>query len=476
MVNPADMLNAAKAYSQRRDLQRRRLDLLNDNCKAHVEQEISVRFKRSERNRENARVFMDLGNNLYRAVIEKVATVYKEPPRRKFKLGRDTALWNRVVDPMLDLTMETVNRVTLACNECFVRPVVREGSIEFDVITPDLVEVAADGIHAKQLIYATDDGYVYLDDFFEIFWDKTSLTPQVAPHYVGVLPAALFRWRRPYSGFWLGTLGEDLVAAYFCEVLRATWTNMLAFFGGHKELARKPLPESTPSRGEVVQQEAGPHVIHDGDLSVLDMKTDLEQFVALSNAKVQRVAANWGVNADVLNQGNFGSGLARLLAHSGLNEVRMATIKLFRPAEQSLMSIAAAVWNASLLFAVGAPAETDVFNPPERLEPTINYGEPQLVESKKDRTEVLGLRMELGLESVVDAVMAEDPDLKDRTEALEKIQRNLEENGIVLEARRRYSVPDAITAALGAVGGRASGETRRPPMESEVDQTTETEE
>lgn len=467
MIDPIDLIDALKARSDRREIQRRRYDLLIDNCAMHVEHEIDQRFTQPE-NRRHLRMFLDLGNNSYRATVEKVASVYKEPARRRFAKESDNALWRDALADDMDLTMESVNRIALACNECFVRPVVRNDGIDLDIITPDQCEVASDGIWPTQIAYVVEDGYVYVDPQVWLQFNFDGHIVGGDAHGIGMLPVSVFRRARPAKGFWLGTLGEDLVAAYFDQVINRSWLNMLSYFQGHKELARVPslnVPQST--RGQA-QAPAGPHVIHDGDMRVLDMRTDLEPHLRVNEGKLQRTAANWGISADVLNQSKFGSGLERLLAHSGLNEVRLATIKLFRPAERYLMAMSAAVWNAS------APAQK--FSDLGDLDPRIDYGEPRLIESPKDSVEILSSRMELGLASVVDQVMADDPDIQTREEAIEKIKRNLEENSVVLEARRRYSVPDDIAAALGAVGGTASGAARQPPTDSEADANNQTEE
>jgi hypothetical protein len=108
----------------------------------------------------------------------------------------------------------------------------------------------------------------------------------------------------------------------------------------------------------------------------------------------------------------------------------------------------------------------------DKLDPRLDYAEPRIIESPKEKRETLKMGMELGVDSPVDRIMAEDPDVKSRDEALKIIKRNLDETGEVLEARRSFSTPQRIAAALGAVGGQLSGVTRqnKPSPDGVVDQ------
>lgn len=469
VTDPVRLLTELRTSTdKRRDTQRRRLDILQDNAVDHIGRRIRERFADAA-NRSNLLTFLDLSCNPYASLNAKLSTVYKEPARRQFAKAQQTKLWQQIAPPDMDLTMDGVNQITMALNECFVRAVVRDARINLDVITPDTAVVNAAGTSLRAIAYATDEGYSYVDPLIEMRFDEhmRALGGPVL-HGAGMCPVVVFRRKWPMRGFFLGQSGESLVELYFDQVIGRSWLNMLGYFQSHKEMARKPTPEQFGSHGVVTQQAAGPHVIHDGDLSVLDMRADLQQFLNVLEGKLQRAANDLGVSTDVLNQSTLPSGMAAIMAHSGLNGVRMGTIKLFRPAEELLMMTAAAVWNGS-----GAG---QLFSEPRDLGPSIDYAEPRLIESRKDQIEILSVASELGVTSPVDDVMASNPDLKDRAAAMEIIRQNLAEVGEVLEARRKFNQPEQVAAALGAVGGMASGAARQPLTESEVDPQTQSKE
>ncbi len=466
-VRPPEFSNSSAArlvaelrhLDPRRRLQRRRWDILNDNGGAHLDAEIDHRFQQPA-NRDHLKMFKDMSNNSLTAIVDKVSTVFKEPARREFKKKADTALYQQVVNVAeLDMIMEEVNRITMGCNECAVMPVIREpGQVDFDIIRADQVAVASVGRRMKAIAWPVENGFWYMDRVIQQGFDEQGNAIGAAElHPWWRIPITWYRRRVPTEGFFLGTAGESLVSLWIDQVILRSWINATAYYQSHKELAKKPTAEAQATGLVQSTRPAGPHAILEGDYSVLDMRTDVRPLIEAVEAKLRRAAANWGVSSEALNQSKFGSGLEKLMSQSGLNEVRMATIKLFRPADLELMLNVAMVWNCS--------GQGERFSLESKLKPRIDYGEPRLIESTKESQETLDKGMSLGVSSPVDHVMAHDPDLKNREEAKARIKRNLEESNEVLEARRKFSQPEEDAAAQGILGGKASGAARQvqPP-------------
>jgi hypothetical protein len=221
-------------------------------------------------------------------------------------------------------------------------------------------------------------------------------------------------------------------------------------------LGRKPATGiEAGSRGGAVEQSHGPHAILDGDYSVLDMHTNPTELLTAAKQKLEQTAANWDVSAEVLHQTKQTSGEERRASRAGLVKSRLAQQKLHRPADRNLMRLTALVWNT---FSSNRFSTVD----PKLLDPRIDYSEPREIESPAEKRSTLKAGMELGTDSPVDFVMAQDPDIKTRAEAMKKIKRNLDETNEVLQARKEFSQPAAIAAAQGAIGGAISGVTRAP--------------
>ncbi|MCJ7824839.1 MAG: phage portal protein, partial [Anaerolineales bacterium] len=253
----------------------------------------------------------------------------------------------------LDALMERVNQIATACNECFVRPVLRDDKVDFDIVLPHTAEVYADGTILKAIVYPVElaDGtrlYEYWDDTFKIVFDdgKHPVESMTVPHGYGVVPFVTYRRMRPIAGFWLGLDGQDLVHAFDDQVMGRTWINRISYVQSYNQVYR----EQEEGLGDATHQTIndptfGPDSIPVGKFRTLDLRTDLRSQLDVLERKLQRVAANWGISADTLNQASHTSGLERLLSFSGLMECRLQTIKHYRPRDKELMKIACKVWN-----------------------------------------------------------------------------------------------------------------------------------
>lgn len=446
------LLKNLLAPNKRRANQLLRLDLLHDRLEKPYRAEITQRFSDPD-NRDQLITFRDFGFNPYKAVINRLAQVYREQPRRFFMDESDDELWRSVVVDDLDQIAEQVNRVTVALNECLVVPRVRGSNIDFDIITPDTVELLSDGLNILAVCWVVEGGYEYWDGLYHKLFDARCNLVRKEDNLLGEVPVVTYRRARPLGGFWLGEDGNDLVSMTFDQLIRRAWENLLVWFNSHPEMARKPGTDQTNNYGTLpVSQASGPSKILDGEFQVLDVQADIRQIVETTARKLEDAAASWGVSEAALKESELGSGLARLLATAALSEYRMNLIKHFRPADQKLMSMAARVWNAH-------SESPNRFS--DNTEPRITYGEPRLVLGPLDELQILAKGMENGTMSPVDYMLKHYPDLSTRDEALERMRRNLQEIGEVIDARARYNDPELLARITGAVGGQASGESRR---------------
>jgi hypothetical protein len=99
--------------------------------------------------------------NLVKRVINEVALIYKNPAERKALLTEQTdnqeeqidERYNQIIEEsMLDVVMKSVNRFTELLNNLLVRPVWRNGKIQYDMYLFDNVEIITDPEDWKQII------------------------------------------------------------------------------------------------------------------------------------------------------------------------------------------------------------------------------------------------------------------------------------------------------------------------------------
>jgi hypothetical protein len=452
------LYKSIRNYSDRRDKLKRRWDILNDDVDTHIQQELLKRFSDgSSRNR--CIRFADRGNNSFKFIINKLSTVYKEPAFREF-IGDQSAtdLLGLIIDgELFDLAMEEINKIVVACNACFVRPVFEADTqrINFDILLPHEVEANGRGMVIDEIIYpvvdaAGNEGYMYFNRDSQLMIAPNGDVVSTTVNQYGMVPWVIYRRFFPIRSFW-GTLrGEDLVDGYFDQIVMRSWINSISFFQSFKQLAKKPNADEQLSRGNVAMvQSTGPDQILEGDLTTLDLRTDVGPHYAVTEQKMNRMAANYNISSEVINQSKMSSGLERLLSHSGLNEVRKDLIKIFRPSDKELMLLIAKEWDLHSDVKFG-----DV------LQPKITYGQLSLIESPLDEIKVITEGSKIGVRSPVDYILEKDPSVKSREEAIEIVKRNTDEMAIVLESRRGFQASLDAQIETGRIGGNASGEMR----------------
>lgn len=449
---------------QRSSLQSERYNILTDNYDWYIQLKIEERFGTSTKAASELKGrFLDKSANIYKYMIRLLSVVYKEPPIRSFKLQRDSKLFDQACNVNdLDSAMERVNQITTACNECFVLPSVRNGELDFDIILPHTAEVHSDGRHLLAIVYPiTVDGeeqYIYWDDQYKITFSKGGgAVDGPAPHQYGFCPIVTYRRARPVTGFFIGWEGQDLVHAFCDQIIGRSWINRISYVQSFTQVFREQDDGIGDQIGMVRDNPTfGPDSLPVGKFRTLDLKTDVRAQLEVLERKLQRVAANWGISAETLNQAKHTSGLEKLLSFSGLMEYRLQTIKHYRPVDKELMIKSCKIWN------IDGGGEKFSNDP----QPRINYAEPRLVESQMDQVSLQEKEEGIGASSPVDYVMSRDPDIKDRAEAMIIIKRNLKEQQVVQEHKRSFQVPEnqdpEQKAAEGEMGGRPE---RQEPLE-----------
>ena len=461
-----NLIDAHKAGSNRRETQLIRYRILTDSAKQWLHEQIDLQFQDPD-NRASIKTHLDLSNNVYRFIIRLLSAVYASPPNRELSGDSDSSqLFRAITGPELDQSMDTICKMTMALNECFVRPIYVDGAIDLEILLPQKVEVYSDSARLRALVYLNqDDEFCYWDDSWFFRFDVTGnpLGEPVA-HGYGRIPWICYRREKPAEGYWLGDSGNDLVECFKSQTI---WRAYLARTGFHQsfvQLAQKTVQSDMGGLESQIQKEQtlGVGSILQGEFQTLDLRTDLQGFYAVVEKQLARTAANWGISPDVLQQSKMSSGLEKLLSHSSLKEHRQSLIKMFRPADLSLMNLICVVWNRDSNSPLQFPA--DIF-------PRINYQEPKLVTSELDELRELELGSKLGVFSPVDYLLKKDPDITTREDAQQQIEKRLAEINVVLRARQQFNQQEQQDQANGALGGRPADSA--PTISSAVDKEPE---
>jgi len=450
----------------RREIQSVRYSILNDNTKNLVVNRIYELFSDVD-NRSDLVKFLDLSNNSYKSIINLLATVYKDAAIRSFEDQSDNDLYHSIVDSeQLDVLLEKVNRLTISLNECILHICIRDEKPSYDIILPQSCVVYSDGPILKAILYQLEnETYIYWDEKLILYLDKSGKLVHKEPNRYGVLPFVVFRREYPASGFWLGPSGEDLVELYYHQVIYRTYLKRISYYQSYMQITQDSHDANAIGASLVTmeKQTLGPHTFLEGKFSVLDLKTDLTSFYNVIELSLQRVAANWGISADTLTHSKHTSGLERLLANAGLLEYRKSLIKLFRPADVTLMKLTCHVWN------IDKKSGSKFTESPK---PSIDYSDLSLVESPREEIEVFKVKLDYGLASPVDWIMKKNPDITTRDKAMDYIKRNLSELDIVLEFKRSKQIPENQDIATKTEEGNQGGRPVEPTKELVVENET----
>lgn len=435
--------------ANRRSQQRDRYAILNDDYQAVIEQCLEQRA-RSRKNRMLATQFLDTSINALQMIVHAQAVVYSQSPSRTFSVAGDQSIWDETIDPPehdLDLAMEQVNRIALACNECVVRPVFRGGRLELDVIPPHRIAVVADGMTPLALGYEreTDETYSIWTPSANVIVSKRKEVLFSAPNPYGVLPFVVYRRAIPTDGFWCGTPGRTLLDGYLDQVLLRTWGNVLMFTRTSKQLGKRPNQNIVEGRQVTgrQQEELSPVSVLDGDYTVLDLSLDPRAYWAVADNKLRLLGQCHGISIEVNTAADGAvSATQSILSHSALKEVRDAQVKMFHASDLQLMQLIALIYNVDVLPVAGARRFSD------EPRPQIEYAPLPIIQSEIDRLTEFQLKFDLNLASPIDYYREQHPDLsEDECRAL--WEETMAINTRQLEMRRAANPPVPETQRQG---------------------------
>jgi hypothetical protein len=373
--------------------------------------------------------------NVVKKIINTLATVYQRPATRELAdaSDADVKLWQEITPALLlDTKLKTTNRYTKLLKTCAVRVAWRNGRLALDVVTPNILDVEETDDPARPAwVLVTNFGqsdrleavtYSYWSpaEHFRLDYRGRKIADPENPGGVnpyGVIPFAFFFDRDPDQTFLAG--GDDVIQAQRAINLKLTdllRTIQFQAFGipYTKGLNAKTVPEFGPDKA--VDVPIG------GDFGYAHPEAPIEDVWKAIDWLIKQVALTNGLSADTFSvETRSESGVARFEANRTLMETRRDDVDLYRVWEANLFDVVKAVWNAH--------------TPAQRLSDacrlTVDFADAEDFMSGDERLKSTTQRIELGLWSPVDALLAENPDVTSREDAIALIQRNREETNLL---------------------------------------------
>lgn len=382
--------------------------------------ELESRF--SKETYEHLRMVTDTSLNPARFITDKVAAIYTRPTSRTVN-GEEIPEYDSM--GKTDLTFDQACKLNYMMREAFVRPMVTEHGLMFDLIPAHCVEVVQsydNPLKIEAIMYEVDgDFVVWTDEEHHVYHDRGMHNEmqiegnESNENPYGVIPIVPVHHQWPCAGgFWHTYSAMPLHRASIETAVSLTNFRHLQKMSSHKQpyLVGKP---GKSFNSNMILDPAYPFVLDNGgSAGILDMQADLNEKLGVILDSIGAVANQEGVRPEVVRSGtgiDASSGYALKLKLTDLSRRWEEQRRLWDVWENMIYQVARRV--------------VEVDGP--------QYGFPQLPEGQlkvewadigpaqdpKELTELWSARISAGIGSRVDAIMAIDNVGED--EAREKV-------------------------------------------------------
>lgn len=437
--------------------------------------------------------YADASQNLYQRLIREISLVYQREPERTVEPQGDMERYDEIVqDCKLDLALARANYLLNGLNDLVLMVTVMGRSLGISIFTPDNVTVlvnSSDPTIAEAVIIE-DREYnetTKLSESSFIFWSPTrhflfKVDPNdsrqilkmsvneddVNPYWAQNIKENAFH---PFvfvhasyrdNSFWDKRTGNSLYEATILVALQNTFKNFMV----PQQFKQLAVKLQNKSDGAFINDQVNNplHIFQtNGEMVVLDWQSAIDKLDLVIQNKAAQAANDYGVSAEQLKvQTSAESGFARLVAKERVYEMRDDQIKMWRIAEQELYSAFRAANNLYLTESFSPEEEgLEIEKAPvmsDEDEFSIDFAEPKVLVDPMEDLEIKQKKISMGLISPIDVMMADNPDIESREEAMEKFKQNLEERDLIENTLGSFRTPSLSEVSDGNNRGQKSGQ------------------
>lgn len=391
----------------------KKLDYYND-CQS---QYIVDQIQRTYTGKQAQENIIPVSVNAVKKIVRALSMVYLEDATRTLDNAStsDTAILARIEDEAgLPTRMKLANRYSKLLGTVLLRPVWRNGKMDLDVLTPDVLDVlcgdTVEQLEAVTITHAARTGR--RDEVERTVWTAETverldyrggvITSEENPYKI--LPFVPVFSTTPTADFWQAgaadlVLVQDAINARLSDlfyVLRfqsfgVGWTR-----GGKVKQAQ----------GQLQTLETGPGSLlvlpENGEVGFAQPNAPIEQSLAAIDFLIKQAAITNGLSAaSVSTDPTEESGISKIVGNSELLELRRDDVALFARYEDRLFQLFRTVWNTH------NPGNTISENAVLR----VDFHEPAPTTTPLERLKEQQALLEMGLASHVDVLIERNPDL-----------------------------------------------------------------
>lgn len=386
--------------------------------------------------------------NVVKKIMKSLATVYLQDAVRVVEGGpEDKAIYAEVeTTAQLPVKMKLANRYSKLLGTIALRPVWRDGKMDLDVLTGDVLDVTTgDTPEDLRAILVTFDQSGRADEIEYDLWTAEEyqrldyrgnvLEAQSNPY--GVIPFVPVFSHAPTENFWLpgaadlmtiqDEVNRRLTALSFTADLQGFGVPFTKGAGGKDG----KTPELKFGPGDYIGLPEG------ADFGFAAPNAPIADILALVDFLLKQAAVTNGLPASSMStQPTQESGISKVVGNSELEEQRRDDIALFAEYEQQLFAMFRTVWN--------------VHNPQRPMSEAatlrVDFYDPKPVLSGYEQAKEWELLMDKGLISPVDIMIERNPDLN-REEAKARLRE------IRAEIKEFADTGDDYTPSFGSFPG-----------------------
>lgn len=348
--------------------------------------------------------------NIVKKVIDQLAMVYIQDAIRDLNNSteKDKALFANIEKEIgLGAKLKQANRLSKLCGVVLLRPVYRNGAMDIDLLTPDILDVeigdTPEQLTSVMITHYPDNGRN--NEITFSLWTKETIktlnyrgfiiSEQDNPY--NILPFCPIWAHLPSDVFWING-AQDLITIQ--EALNEKLTDLLYIV----RMQGFGVGYVKGMKGEIDIVDPGVffNLPTDGELGFAKTNAPISDTLNVLEFLLKQAAVSNGLPATSLTtEPQEESGTARLAANRELEEKRRDDIALFRKYERNLFNLIKIVWNYH------NPAQ--VFS--DKCELIVDFYDPKpSIDPDKQVTMWKGL-LELGVMSQVDIMLERNPDL-----------------------------------------------------------------
>jgi len=367
--------------------------------------------------------------NIVRKVIDALAMVYCKPAKRAvIGTERDQQLFDAIAKgAALDMTLKQASKYTKLHKTALLRAVWRNGKLEIDILTPDLLDVTTgDSPRDLQKVMVTNwpdsgraEDVTYslwsADTFQRLDWRGNVI--ETMPNPYGVLPFVPCWDSLPIDSFWVPG-GQDLISAQ--DAINEKLTDLMYIIrsqgfgvgfiksGDHGPSGIGALDTVKAAPGSFVVLPTDPNA----EIGFVSPDAPIKEVWETIQAIIQQTAIANGLSAHSLTaQPVSESGISKIVSNNELMEKRQDDIDLWRRYEARLFEVVKLVWNTH--------------NPgskfSDKAELSTDFTEVKQPSQEIEQSEKWQTLIDAGQASPVDWAMARNPDLT-REQAIEHLR------------------------------------------------------